>query len=381
MPLIDHNVTSRSQPEVSVRAEAEPRESVIRVRHKELGRFTRQLATLLKAGMPLLGALAALVEQFTADRQKVRDQRLSLGDVVRNVHGAVNEGSTLADAMAAYPEVFEAVYINMVAAGEASGNLESVLLRLADMQDKRNRLLGKVQSVLAYPAMMIVVAVGVVAFLLSYVVPSVTELFLEMNRTLPWPTRLLIGGCSLLKTYWIAIPLAVGAVAVAFGGWVRTEEGRMRWDRFKLKMPLIGSLLLRLEVARFARTLGTMLASGIPILDALDTVEAVVKNRCVAAALDTIKGAVGRGSSIADAVRQTELFPPVVVHLLATGQDSGTIEQALNDIAEMYDEEVDLTARTLTSLLEPAILLVMGAVVGFIVLAILLPIFEINQTI
>ena len=341
-----------------------------RVRTKDLCILARQLATLLRAGMPLVPALSALVEQLRGG---------TLAEIMQQVADSVNAGSTLADALKKHPSVFSNLFVNMVAAGEMSGTLEDVLLRLAEMLEKRVNLAGKVKSAVAYPAMMVVVAVGVVVFLLSFVVPSITEIFLEMNRALPWPTRLLISTSAFIKTYLLLIAIIV---CVGFCGirlWLRTKEGRLFVDRSKLKLPLFGKLFLKLEIARLTRTLGILLISGIPVLGALEIAKSVIGNSFIAHAMDSVKDLVSRGDNIAGAVRKTGLFPPIVFHIIATGQIGGSIEAALIDIADMYDGEVDRDAKTLVSLLEPAILIIMGVIVGFIVLAVLLPIFEINQ--
>jgi general secretion pathway protein F len=298
---------------------------------------------------------------------------------MQQVADSVNGGNTLADALKKHPDIFPDLFVNMVAAGQASGTLEESLQRLAEMMEKRVHLTGKVKSAIAYPLMMTVVAAGVVVFLLSFVVPSITQVFLEMNQTLPWPTRLLISTSAFIKTYLIFIVVVVCAILFGIGAWIKTKEGRLSVDRWKLKLPLFGELILKLEIARLARTLGTLLVSGIPILSALEIAKGVIKNSFVAAAMDPVKGWVSKGDTIASAIRKTGLFPPIVFHIIATGQISGDIEAGLINIADMYDGEVDITTKTLTSLLEPAILLIMGIVVGFIVLAILLPIFEINQ--
>jgi len=291
----------------------------------------------------------------------------------------VNAGSSLSAALGRYPDVFSNVFVNMVAAGETSGTLEDVFLSLAEMLEKRVHLANKVKSAIAYPLMMSVVAVTVVVFLLSFVVPSITQIFLEIDRALPLPTRLLISTSTFMKTYFVPIVVMVFAVFFGIGAWKRTKDGRIRWDRYKLKVPLFGKLFLKVETARLARTLGILLTSGIPILGALEIVKGIVQNSFIAGALDSVKERVSKGSDIAEAIRKTGLFPPIVIHIMATGQMSGNIENGLMDIADMYDDEVEMTAKTLTSLIEPVILLIMGAVIGFIVLAILLPIFEINQ--
>jgi len=346
-----------------------------RIRTKDVCRVARQLATLLRAGMPLVPALLALVEQSRGNLA----QDNPLAEVLEQVAKDVNSGSTLANALSKHPKVFSNLFTNMVAAGETSGTLEEILLRLAEILEKRVNLAAKVKSAIAYPLMMVVVAVAVVVFLMSVVVPSITEIFIEMNRTLPWPTRLLITTSAFMKAYWMLIAVVVCLVFFGSVAGYNTKKGRLYADHTKLKLPLFGSLFLKLEVARLSRTLGILLVSGIPILSALEIAKQVIQNRVIAGGLDSVKDLVSKGEAIANAMRKTGLFPPIVHHIITTGQVSGNLEEGLINIADMYEGEVELTTKTLTSLLEPVILLFMGAVVGFIVLAILLPIFDINQ--
>jgi len=299
--------------------------------------------------------------------------------IMGQVHDDVNDGSTLSCALDRHPDVFSPLFVNMVAAGENSGKLEQVLVQLAEMLEKRVHLVAKVKSAVTYPLMMIVVAAGVVVFLLSYVVPSITQIFLEMNQTVPLPTKLLISTSTFIKSYLMLFVIFGGVVCFAIAAGCRTKQARYYVDSLKLKLPLFGKLLLKLEIARLTRTFGVLLSSGVPILNALQIAKAVVRNSLITEAMDSVRDLVRRGDNLANAMRGTGLFPPIVFHIISTGQMSGTIEQGLMNIADIYDDEVEMTTKTLTSLLEPAILLVMGAVVGFIVLAILLPIFEINQ--
>jgi len=350
-----------------------------RIRTRDVCRVARQLATLLRAGMPLVPALSALVETASGGRGIRAHQDNPLAEIIEQVANDVNSGNTLADALSKHPNVFSSLFVNMVAAGETSGTLEEVLLRLAEILEKRVHLAAKVKSAVAYPLMMIVVAVGVVVFLMSVVVPSITTIFIEMNRALPWPTRLLISTSAFIRTYLVLIAIVVCAAFFGIVAGYTTKNGKLFADRTKLKLPLFGKLFLKLEIARLTRTLGILLVSGIPILSALEIAKQVIQNSFIADALDSVKDLVGKGDNIASAIRRTGLFPPIVFHIIATGQISGDIEDGLINIADMYDGEVELATKTLTSLLEPVILLFMGAVVGFIVLAILLPIFEINQ--
>jgi len=357
----------------------------VRVSSKDVCRLTRQLATLLRAGMPLVPALSALTEQLKSSSKSqtkyIQSREKILAEIVEQVRDSVNAGSSLADALSQHPVVFSPLFVNMAAAGQASGTLEGILIRLADILEKRLHIASKVKSAIAYPLMMTVVATGVVVFLMSYVVPSITQIFLDMNQALPWPTRILISVSNSIKAYTIIAALTCCAAILAVGTLYRSKQARSIIDHSKLKLPLFGKLILKVETARLTRTLGTLLVSGIPILRALDITKGVIQNSFVASALDRVRDSVSKGEALANAARTVEIFPPVVFHIIATGQLNGNIEQGLINIADMYDDEVEIAAKTLTSLLEPAILLIMGMVVGFIVLAILLPIFEINQLI
>ena len=360
-----------------------PAENLRGIGSKALCRFVRQLSTLLHAGMPLVPALSALVEQLQCSTHRGRIRRKTatepLAQVVERVRDSVNEGSSLAEALSRYPNLFSPLFINMVAAGERSGALEEVLSRLADILERRAQLFGKIKSAIAYPTMMAAVAGGVVIFLLSYVVPNITRLFTEMKQELPLPTRLLMGTSDIVQSYFLLLLVLPFVLVGGLYGMSRTRDGKQRLDHVKLALPLFGPLLLKLEVARLTRTLGTCLKSGIPVTTALGITRRVVQNQVVADAVGKVQEQIERGDTIANAIRSTGLFPPVVFHLLATGQMTGSIENAMTEIAEMYETEVENSVRTLTTLLEPLILLVMGAVVGFIVLSVLLPIYQINQ--
>jgi general secretion pathway protein F len=351
---------------------------------KDLCRIARQLSALLHAGMPLVPAMSALVEQLECPTNSESGSRAlrkkPLVQAIRQVRDDVNEGLSMADALGRHPGVFSPLFVSMVSAGESSGALEEVLARIADILEKRVQLVGKVKAAITYPTVMATVAAAVVVFLIAYVVPGITRLFSEMNHELPWPTRFLISLSAFSQTY---LAVLVGLLCAAVIGVValsRNREGKTWMDRMVLKLPLFGPLLFRLELARLTRTLGTLMKSGLPVMAAMEITQRVIQNSLIAEAMQAIRDSVHKGDNIAGAMRTTGLFPPVVYHLIATGQMSGNIEDGLIDIAEMYDAEVEASVRTLTSLLEPVILLIMGGIVTFIVLAILLPIFEINQT-
>ena len=365
-------------------AEKQPgRDTLRRVRTKELCRMTRQLSALLHAGMPLVPALTALAEQLQsptkAHAPSTSRAKRPLAAVMEDVRDGVNEGGSLAEALRKHPGLFSPLFVSMVSAGESSGALEEVLARVADILEKRVQLADKVKAALAYPAMMTLVAVGVVLFLLSYVVPGLTRLFVEMNRALPAPTRFLIALSGFTRSYLVVLVGVLCAALVALAAFCKSSEGKAWLDRTVLRLPLFGPLLFRLELARLTRTLGALMKSGLPVITAMEITQRVIQNSLIAQALRAIRDSVQKGDNIAEAVRTTGLFPPVVYHLIATGQLSGNLEDSLLEIAEIYDAEVQTAVRTLTSLLEPVILLVMGGAVAFIVLAILLPVFEINQ--
>lgn len=350
---------------------------------KDLCRIARQLAALLHAGMPLVPALSAIVEQLEcpadANAGAMNLRRKPLATAITEVRDDVNEGLSLAQALGKHPGVFSPLFVSMVSAGESSGALEEVLDRVADILEKRVQLVAKVKAAITYPTVMALVAAGVVIFLISYVVPGITRLFTEMKQELPWPTRLLISISSFTQAYVAVLIGLLCAAVIGIVAMCKSKEGKTWVDRVVLRLPLFGPLLLRLELARLTRTLGALMKSGLPIITAMEITQRIIQNSQIADAMKAIRESVHTGDNIAGAMKTTGMFPPVVCHLIATGQMSGNIEDGLIGIAEMYDTEVEASVRTLTALLEPVILLAMGGIVTFIVLAILLPIFEINQ--
>jgi len=363
-----------AEPDTTSHQEEQPRDvlTVRRVSTRALAAVTRQLATLLRGGMAIVPALGALVEQREGE---------PLAAVLARVRDRVKGGASLADALADYPRVFPEIYANMVRAGEAAGALETVLFRLAEMYEKRANLANRVRAAMAYPALMAVIGSGVVLFLLYYVIPSIAKLFTDMGQALPWPTVALILIAGFVETWLWALLAAATGLYVAWRLWSRTPSGRLKWDTLTLRLPLVGGLQRKLAVARFARTLGVLLGSGVTILDALDIAGRTVGNAIVEKAILAARDSVGRGDSLANSLRRGGVFPPLVHHMIATGEASGGLEEGLLNVAQTYDNEVETAVEALTSLLEPLMILVMGAVVGFIVVAILLPIFDINQAV
>ena len=343
-----------------------------RIKQHDLSSATWQLATLLHAGIPLVPALSGLIEQLGSR---------PLARIFAQVRDRVSEGTALAKAMEEYPAVFSEIFISMVRAGEATGRLENVLSRLAEMSEKRSQLINKVKSAMVYPFFMAVVGLAVVVFIFAFVIPSITKLFLEMNRQLPWPTVMLIRISDFMQHYSWVLAIVLGIFVTVLVFWLKTTTGRRVWDQLKLKCPLVGDLTLKIVISRFSRTLAVLLASGLTIVEALDLGRRVIGNTVIASVVDKAKEAISRGERIADSFRKSGYFPPIVIHMIAAGESSGSIEEGLTNVANVFDNEVEATVKALTSLLEPLMIIFLGAIVGFIVLAILLPIFDINQAI
>jgi len=341
-----------------------------RVRLQDTAVMTRQLATLVGAGIPLVPALNALITQVDND---------NLRKVITHVRERVNEGSTLSDAMKPYPRIFSDLYTNMVSAGEASGALEVVLLRLADFIENQVNLRNKIRATLAYPIFMFFIGSGILFFLLTFVIPSVTELFRDSHRVLPAPTILLLSISGFLKNYWWLLAAVIIGAAMGWRRYIGTTTGRMFYDRLKLRIPVLGALSTKIAISRFARTLATLLHSGIPLLSCLEIVRTVVNNVVIADVIEGAQENIREGQDIHTPLARGGVFPPMVLQMIAIGERSGELEHMLFKVAEAYDNEVDTSIGSLTSMLEPVMILVMGVVVGFIVLAILMPIFEMTQ--
>lgn len=339
---------------------------------REMAIFTRQLATLLEAGLPLVDSLSSLVEQIE-DR--------TLKRVAADVRERVKEGSSLSHALSKHPKTFSSLYVNMVRAGEVSGALERILRRLADYAEDEVAFRNRLRAALSYPFLMILVGVGVLFFLFSFVIPMVTRIFVGMDRALPFPTVLLIFVSDFLRSYWWML-LLMGAAILGGGKWLLSKEhGRLLGDRLKLRIPLLGRLFRDMAVARFSRTLGTLLGGQSPVLSSLDIVKDVVGNAAFSRAIGVARDEIGEGGNLANPLGKSRIFPPIVIRMISVGEESGNLEGMLLKVAETYDDEVQTKVSTLTSLLEPLIILVMGLVVGFVVLAVLLPIFEMNRII
>jgi general secretion pathway protein F len=340
------------------------------VRKTEIAAFTRQMATLVKAGIPLADALGALVEQIANLRFKAP---------VSEVRAAVNEGSSLADALAKHPKLFDELFVSMVRAGEIAGNLDEVLTRLADFLEGSQKLKSKVQSAMIYPLVMVAVGTIIMAVLMVKVIPNITSMFKQQGKTLPINTRMLIASSDFFRSWWWALGIGLIAAIAAFVNWTRGKEGRMVWDSFALRLPVVGELVRTINVSRFARTLGTMLEAGVPMLRALDTAKQIVGNVLIQQAIEEAKRAVTEGESLAQTLKKSGHFPPTMIHMVAVGEKAGQLEQMLARVADTYDAEVDTKLSRFTALLEPLMLVVMGGAVAFIVFSILQPIMDLGQ--
>lgn len=341
-----------------------------RVSTADVALMTRQLATLVGAKIPLFESLSALIEQVERD---------GLRRALTNVRDQVREGTSFANALGSHPKIFGDLYVNMVRAGEASGTLEAVLDRLTHFMENQSRLKSKVVAALAYPALMLIIAVVLVGVLMVAVVPKVTSIFQSMNRALPWYTSLLIWVSNLLSNWWWLIGL-VGAISwVLFRRWKRTTKGHLQWDLFLLGVPMVGKLLQMVAIARFARTLGTLLAAGVPLLQAMGIVRNVLGNVALEKVIEDASTSIREGESIADPLKRSGRFPPMVTHMIAIGEKSGQLEEMLENVAEAYDHVVDTRVQMLTSLLEPLIIVVMGGAVAFIAMSILFPLIQMSE--
>ncbi len=343
-----------------------------RIKPGEVSVATRQLSILLGAGVPLVASLDALISQLTNPLFK---------KIMAQIKESVNEGNSLAHAISNRPRVFTNVYVNMVRAGEASGSLDVVLERLADLGEHEQALRGRFKAALAYPVFMFFIGTLVLFFLITFVVPNITQIFREMEQTLPIPTVVLIDVSNFLKSFWWLILLATASGIVIIRHLRNTPRGRYVWDELKLRIPILGPINNKIAVARFGRTLGSLLKSGVPLISALQIVRNIVDNVMIADVIDNTVDEIQAGKSLASPLAQSRWFPPIVVQMISVGEQSGELEAMLSKIADTYDRDVESQIMAMTSMLEPVMILVMGLIVGFIVVSILLPIFEMNQMI
>ncbi len=343
-----------------------------KVKDKDIVVFTRQFATMIDAGLPLIQCLDILAKQT---------ENKTFASSINEIRQDVEAGSTYADALRKHSHVFNDLYVNMVAAGELGGILDTILNRLSKYIEKSMKLKRQIKSALAYPSTIVAVAVIVIVVLLVWVIPIFSKMFTDFGGVLPAPTRMVMGTSDFMQHNIIIIAGIFGAIVFALNRYYKTQNGRRTVDRLTLHMPIFGMLIRKIAVAKFTRTLGTLISSGVPILDGLDIVAKTAGNKIVEEALYATRQSISEGKTLAEPLEQTQVFPPMVVQMIAVGETTGALDAMLSKIADFYDEEVDSTVGTLTALLEPMLMIFLGVVIGFIVIAMYLPIFKLAGTI
>jgi len=342
------------------------------VSSKDIVTFTTQLSTLQDAGLPIVRSLKILEEQQKPGRFK---------DQLEEVSSEVEQGSTLSEAMAKYPKSFDKLYISMVKAGEAGGVLDVILRRLAGFMEKSQKLRKQVKGALIYPAAVITVAILILVVIMLFVVPAFEKMFADIGQALPAPTQLLLNTSQAIQTYWYLIPLIPIFLMFIMKMIARTEAGERWIDTFKLRMPVFGNIIKKSSVARFCRTLGTLIASGVPILEALRIVKDAVGNVIISNAIEDVHGSIREGDTIADPLRASGIFDELLVNMIDVGEETGELDKMLMKIADNYEADVDVAVEGMSSLLEPLLIVGMGLVVGFIVISLFLPLVSIIKNI
>jgi type IV pilus assembly protein PilC len=338
-----------------------------RVSVKDMGVFTRQFATMINAGLPMVQCLDILAQQTEKEFF-----RTSLARVMADVEG----GSTLAESMARHPKVFTTLYVNMVEAGEAGGILDVILVRLATFLEKLDILQRKVKSALTYPSVVAFVAIAATCFMLIFIIPTFARMFTDFGGQLPTPTRIVMGLSDFLRGYWWVIIASITGFVIALQRYYKTESGRLNIDRLLLKIPVLGTVIRKGAVARFTRTLGTLISSGVPILSGLEITARTAGNRVVENAVIATRESISQGNTIAEPLRASGVFPPMVTQMIAVGEQTGALDEMLEKIATFYDSEVDTAVDALTAIIEPVMIVVMGTVVGGMLVAMYLPMFK-----
>jgi type IV pilus assembly protein PilC len=342
------------------------------IKTRDIVIFTRQFATMINSGLPLVQSLNILAAQTESPKLK---------DVTRAVVYDVEAGNTLADAFSKHPSAFSQLYVNMVAAGEAGGILDTILLRLATFLEKNDKLVRKVKSAMIYPGVILTVAVGAITILLVFVIPVFRDMFASVNAELPLPTRMVLAMSDFLQSFWPAILLGVGLVMFAFKRYYATHDGQRRVDGFMLGLPVLGDVLRKSAVSRFTRTLGTLISSGVSILDGLEITAKTAGNTIIQDAIMASRASIAGGDTIAGPLEKSGVFPPMVISMIAVGEQTGGLDEMLSKIADFYDDEVDVAVSGLLSLMEPLMILFLGVIVGGMIVAMYLPIFNLMQTI
>jgi general secretion pathway protein F len=335
---------------------------------KDLALMTRQLATLVKANIPLVDALSAVAEQT---------ENPPLSEAIADCKNQVNEGSPFHKALARYPQIFSKIYLSMAEAGEASGALDVILMRLAEFLEAAADLRQKLSTALTYPIIMLVVVMGVMLGLFTFVIPQIVKVFESFPElTLPWYTKAVIYISDIFVSYWMIILGTIAALYFLFAGWKKTPMGAARWDAISLKIPLFGAVVRMVAVARFTRTLSTLLVGGVPMLQAMEIVKNVVDNDVIARAIENARSNISEGESIAGPLRKSEQFPPLVIHMVNIGEKTGDLENMLTQVSDAYEFQVASKIESMTSLINPIITIIMGFIIFIVVISVVIPMMD-----
>jgi general secretion pathway protein F len=341
-----------------------------RVSKKDVLHFTEGLSTLVHAGIPLDRSLE-IASNLT--------EKPALQSAIRDILKQIKSGKSLSDAFEMHPRYFSPLYVNMLRAGEAGGVLDAILERLVEFERSSDELRGYLLAALVYPALLLAVGTGSVTVLVYFVIPKFAAVFSDMGTAIPPVTRILLRISELARSYWWVVVGSVALAVVAFRSWVRTPAGSRQWDVFKLRVPLLGPTILKVEVARFARTLGTLLSGAVPLITAVRIVQDIARNQVLAEGIARIAGGAKRGEGVSRPMRESGVFPPLAMHMVEVGEETGHLDSMLVQVADVYDREVRTSVKALTAVFEPVIILVMGLIIGAIVLSMLMAIFSINE--
>lgn len=337
----------------------------------DLSMMTRQLATLIRANIPLVDSLGAVAEQT---------ENQNLSDVMADIKSSVNEGGAFHKALAKYPKIFDNIYISMCEAGEMSGTLDMILIRLAEFKESQAEINSKVLSALLYPLLMFVFTMLLLALLFIFVIPKIVDVFTSYPQlVLPWYTKAIISFSGFMVNYWYVLLGGIVGAYLIFVNWKRTPSGKVQWDTLFLKIPVVGKLGRIVAVSRFTRTLATLLTGGVPMLSAMGIVRNVVGNEIIARAIDVGRANISEGESIAGPLRKSGQFPPIVIHMISIGEKTGELENMLTQVSDSYDFQVKTSIDGLTAMLEPMMIIIMGCVIGVIVFSIMIPMFELSS--
>ncbi|UCH34229.1 MAG: type II secretion system F family protein [Armatimonadota bacterium] len=340
-----------------------------RVSGRDLSIFCRQFATMMNAGVSLVRCLAVLEEQTSS---------LRLREIIRDIQASVEAGETLSRALTKYPGVFTNLFVGLVRAGEVGGVLDETLNRLSTFLEEDQRLKRRIKSAMTYPTLVLVFAVLIVLGLVTFIIPRFMELFEELGvKELPLPTQILVSCSDFMKSKWYIIIIGAVLLWTAFSRYIRTRTGKRQWDWVKLRIPVFGKLNHKVAIARFSRTLGTLLVSGVPILQALETVAGAIDNEIISDAVMAARAAIREGERIGDPLAKSGLFPPMVVQMISIGEETGSLDAMLSKVADFYESEVEATLQSLTAALEPVMIVLLGGIVGFIVISMFLPLIAI----